>query len=122
MNFLIWPVFTCVGVRISYQSLVSVLAIRRTAFAVTDRRALAVRRFLGTQVKSFPLGSVNILDYQIKADGSGSIAFRAQEYTGLDASGVEKIGFPGVQDVRGAYLALINLRAYDGRRSSKDGA
>ena len=110
LKILVWAVFLYVGLRMSYGGLTSILAYRTTVFVVTDRRALTVRRFLGISVRSFPPGSVNILDYHIKADGSGSIAFQAQEVTGLDTSGVEKIGFQGVQDVAGARRALMKLR------------
>lgn len=109
LKILVWAVFLYVGLRTSHGGLISILAYRNTVFAVTDRRALTVRKFLGISVKSFPPGSVNILDYHIKADGSGSIAFQAQEVAGLDASSVEKIGFQGVQDVAGARRALMKL-------------
>ena len=118
-RFVIWAVFLFAGFQIAYGNLISILAVRRTAFAVTDRRALTVRRFLGTHVRSFPPGRVNILEYDVKADGSGSIAFRAEERPGSEAPGIEKIGFSGVQDVEGARLALMNLGVRSGGQMSK---
>lgn len=108
---LVWLIFPCAGLSIFRSGLVIALTARRTAFAVTDRRVLSVRQFLGRKVHSLPPGAINVLDYHAKSDGSGTIVFRSVEASTGEGPGAEKTGFHGVKDVAGAHLALLRLRS-----------
>ena len=118
--YLVWVGFLYGGLKIAYDALVGIVSFDRTAFAVTDRRALVVRAATRTRVRSFPPASINILDYHVEKDGSGSIVFRTEESGGGEAPGVDRIGFHGVRNVVGAHTALARLRfEHDAARPGK---
>jgi hypothetical protein len=74
----------------------------RTAYAITDRRALVVEHGLlgGVTVRSFEPGSLTILSRTQHADGSGNLVFQ-REYRREGRRGrFVDIGFLAVPDVR----------------------
>ena len=103
--------FIAAGLKFSYRALLDVLAVDRTAYAITDRRVLVVRLFLGKRIQSIMPDAINIVEHKLGADGYGSVFFRRDDVHGLDASGTQKLGFRGVPDVVGAVHALDQLRA-----------
>ena len=100
-----------VGSNSSYRALLDVLTVGKTAYAVTDRRILVVRLFLGRRVQSIMPDAINIVEHKRGANGYGSVFFRRDDVHGLDANGTQKLGFWGVPDVIGAVRALDQLRA-----------
>jgi hypothetical protein len=74
----------------------------RTAYAITDRRALTLERCLWGQVnvRSFDPASLAVLARTQRADGSGNLVFQ-REYRPQGRHGrFVEIGFLGVPDVK----------------------
>ena len=103
--------FIAIGLNFSCRALLDVLAVGRTAYAITDRRILVVRLFPGKHVQSIMPDTINIVEHKLGTNGCGSVFFRENDVHGLDASGTQKLGFRGISDVVGAIHALNQLRA-----------
>ena len=102
-------VFSLVGLVGVCRALTEIVATGRTAYAITDQRILVVRKLYRLRVKSWLPHSINVTEKKVRADGSGSVVFRLEEFNGLDASGIYKIGLYGIPEAEAAYGALMRL-------------
>lgn len=74
--------FVAAGLNFSYRALQDVLAVEKTAYAITDRRVLIVRLFLGKRVQSVMPDAINIVEHKLGANGYGSVFFEEMMCTG----------------------------------------
>lgn len=109
-NIVVITVFTMVGLSYACQALLGVCAAGRAAYAITNRRILIARHIFRKRVQTFIPSYINVLEYRVHADGTGSVFFQKNDVHTIDGSGIEKFGFFGVRDVVGAVRALDQLR------------
>ena len=102
--------FFFIGMSVFCRVSLDLLGANTTAYAVTDRRILIVRRWPDERVRSVYPEMINAIEHRVHSDGSGSVFYRKHDEHGLEASGVVKSGFVAVQDVLGAVRALEQLR------------
>ena len=100
--------FLAIGVYLLTTPYWSRRAMQRTAYAVTDRRALVVRRkaFGGRSILSFDPGRLTSMERVERRDGSGDLVFEVIRTRSGSSTSTERRGFLSVADVRGVEAML----------------
>lgn len=86
------------------------LATWRTAYAVTNRRVLIVRRLFRKRVLAFAPAGINAVETRENFDGSGTVVFRREIVRGGEGDAEVKLAFVGISDVGNAAREIEKLR------------
>ena len=109
--FEIFPlIFVAAGLGTAGAGVWNLLAVSRTAYAVTDRRVLVVKEFGARRIQSYHASALNVLERRERADGSGTLTFRRETTRSNDGTSTTNFSFYGVHNVRGAAHALQLLQ------------
>ncbi|HEY2956488.1 MAG TPA: hypothetical protein VGK89_14715 [Candidatus Eisenbacteria bacterium] len=92
--------FLLIGLGILTAPLWAYLGAGRTAYAVTNRRALIISRVLSINVKSFTHDEIHDLQHVERGDGSGDLYFASRAVPTRRGTLMQRIGFVGIPDVR----------------------
>lgn len=103
----------------------SYLRAARTAFGVTDRRAIVLSGLLFRRARSYTPAEIEQVDVRRKKDGSGSVFFRRDPQPWYidteDAGRTRATGFKDIPDVTEAAAALRKLAGVDRERGDSAG-
>lgn len=86
------------------------IATARTAYAVTNRRILIVRRLFRKRVLAFAPAGINAVETRENFDGSGTVVFRRELVRGGEGDAEVKLAFVGISDVGNAAREIEKLR------------
>jgi hypothetical protein len=103
--------FLLLGIALSIVPFLAAASAKRAAYAVTDRRALIVRKRFGTyETAAFAAEELRGMRVTARADGSGDIVFAG---TARPAGRMKprRTGFLGMRNVAEAEAALRRLKA-----------
>ncbi len=109
--------FALVGGTFVFSRVLTAAALRRTVYAVTNKRALAIegRFFGGRSTTSYPPTVSQTLERVEYSDGTGDLIFRSELVGMSDDRRLEHRGFLSIPDVRGAESALRAIVASPSR-------
>ena len=83
---------------------------RRTAYVITDRRAILFEGGWSLKVESFPHGQVQSIYRRERRDGSGDLVFRRNQWRDIDGGHrTAETGFVGIPNVREVETLLQSL-------------
>ena len=103
--------FMVVGVGITAGGLLEAFGVRRTVYAVTNRRALIIKALLTHRVLAIAPSGMNAFEWHENRNGTGSITIRREVHHDSDGKNTTTLGFIGTGDVRGAVREIERLRA-----------
>jgi hypothetical protein len=83
--------------------------LKRTVYAITDRRAILIQGGRNTTIRSFGPGDLDKIHRREKADGSGDVYFSIPLPRSDDQDVTEALGFSGVADARHVERLLKEL-------------
>jgi len=93
--------FLLIGLGVIAAPIWAALGARRTAYAVTDRRALIIASGGSRAVQSFTHDDIGNVQMVERADGSGDVYFANRSFVSQrGAINQTRIGFIGIPDVR----------------------
>lgn len=103
-------IFVIVGLQIAGRAVWNILAVWRTAYAVTDRKLLIVKDFMRRNVLTITQSAINVVERKERPDGSGSVTFRRETIEIGEGRSTTKLAFIGVPDVRHVAQEIERLR------------
>lgn len=93
--------------------------MKRTVYAISDRRLLIIRDLLKRKVTSYGPADIDVVERRERRDGSGDVIFRREEIKklkhhhdpyGKRRVGEREVGFFGVPDVRKVEEVILALK------------